>query len=613
MCGITFICDKLGSETAVRYALTSIEQLQNRGYDSYGISYYDATTSSYISRKHVPATNELFQDFRLQNNNHKSNYCMAHTRWATHGGVNIQNTHPHTSNKKLFTLIHNGIIENFSELKKFCLEKGFEFHSETDSEVIVNLIEYFYGEFKNIKESIRHTLSLCEGTYGLVIQFTEEPGTTYFIRKGSPLLIGENSEHTFLCSEAAGFMNSVDNYLLIPEMQIYTIDASGYCNLKSNDCIQVQHHKEINTLTPAPYPHWTLKEIMEQDESLLRAINYGARINSQRVVFGGLFELIPFLQQIENIILIGCGTSLHACQIGSLWIRTNRVIPHVYAIDAAEFQEDNIPVKGQTLLIVVSQSGETMDVKRVLNMVKDRDIYTLGIVNTVSSLIARETHCGIYMNAGREVGVASTKSFTSSLLIIRLLSLFILENLRMSKPNSHVIYKNIDILSEQIRELNKDMLKPFNKELLENISKDNLFILGKNTMEFIAKEIALKMKEICYIHAEGYSGSALKHGPFALLYPGFPVILIIHQSHKEKMINVYQEIKSRGAYVLVISDIDLSELDIKPDYCIHVPKNDDFQEIVDTVALQHLCYQVSLFRGINPDTPRNLAKVVTVE
>jgi glucosamine--fructose-6-phosphate aminotransferase (isomerizing) len=348
---------------------------------------------------------------------------------------------------------------------------------------------------------------------------------------------------------------------------------------------------------------------------------------------------------------VGCGTSLHACQIGAFYLKEYPLgnVNHIHTYDAAEFSVSDIPKKGKTLIIMISQSGETMDLHRIMPFVKERGCITMGIINVVDSLIAREVDCGIYMNAGRENAVASTKSFTSSLMILKLFSIwfyqeFCLSELFNTPPLIYDVKKqnvlgkfnsvcqNIRNVIEQVGKLN-DIYKynneypfndnyPFNEcdtelynseskitlDMLNKLNKENLFILGKGRMESIAKEAALKLKEICYIHAEAYSGSALKHGPFALLTEGFPVIFLIDNENKDKMLNAYQEVKSRKAYCLVIS-----ELELPISHYIKIPENGVLQEMLYIVVLQHICYSISQLRGINPDTPRNLAKVVTVE
>jgi glucosamine--fructose-6-phosphate aminotransferase (isomerizing) len=442
-----------------------------------------------------------------------------------------------------------------------------------------------------------------------------------------------------------------NNDLIIFSQQdgIKTTSAAS-ASLKKMMC-----HNEAIVLSPAPYNHWTLKEIHEQKDTLLRATNNGARIHLNKIKLGGVDMLRDYIREIETIVLVGCGTSLHACQIGVFYLKKFQQlgygnVNHICSYDAAEFSALDIPKKGKTLVIMISQSGETMDLHRILPFVKERGCLTMGIINVVDSLIAREVDCGIYMNAGRENAVASTKSFTSSLMILKLFSIWFYQEICISDTFTHIdskkhntnnilggeftsVCQNIRNVVEQVGKLNEiykyNCDYPFNDDypfnecdktiynnnerftMLTCLNKENLFILGKGRMECIAKEAALKLKEICYIHAEAYSGSALKHGPFALLTEGFPVIFLIDKENKDKMWNAYQEVKSRRAYCLVISELDLPS--VPAEQLIKIPENGELQEILYMVTLQHICYSLSQLRGINPDTPRNLAKVVTVE
>ena len=649
MCGISVVLSK--KNNSINMVINSLKQLQNRGYDSFGIGTF--INDKMLVKKQVGIseqenanrekieTNEniidkdinkdIFDLFCVKINGWKSNLAIGHTRWATHGGVNIDNSHPHISNNGEICLVHNGIIENYVELKNLLLEKQFTFYSETDSEIIVNLIEYFYKENEenhkkenneinsdfitsNIVKSIKQTINKLEGTYGLAIMFSKFQDNIYVVRNGSPILIGENDEYIMATSEASGFVNQIKNYYAIDNDNIVTLSLTkGIINNTNMDIIENKNF-ELE-LTPAPYDHWTLKEIMEQPKSLLRSTNNGARIHNNSIKLGGLEYLKMHIHTTENIIFLGCGTSLNACEIGSLFIKSTKCINYVSCFDAAEFCLNDLPLNGKTLLVMCTQSGETKDLHRVLGLIKEETkIITMGIVNVVDSLIAREVDCGIYMNAGREVAVASTKSFTSTLMLLRLFSFWILENCRknyISNPNT---YNNLRKITDQVNSIliNRDTLIQNNH--LTMINKQNIFILGKDKMKYIANEMALKMKEICYIHAEGYSAAALKHGPFALLQEGFPVILLMNKENESKMLNVYKEIESRKANILVISEINnLETLGISKENTIIVPENKDLQEIIYIVVLQLLCYKLALLRNINPDKPRNLAKVVTVE
>jgi glucosamine--fructose-6-phosphate aminotransferase (isomerizing) len=438
-------------------------------------------------------------------------------------------------------------------------------------------------------------------------------------------------------SEVSGFVNQMKHYYTLTNNDLICFSLKeGIKSKKTQQLKKMECRNENIVLTPAPYPHWTLKEIHEQKDSLLRATNNGGRIFLNKIKLGGIGIVRDYIREIENILLIGCGTSLHACQIGAFYLKKYHcgIVNHISVFDAAEFTPSDIPKRGKSLVIMISQSGETMDLHRVLPFVKERGCLTMGIINVVDSLIAREVDCGIYMNAGRENAVASTKSFTSSLMILKMFSLWFYQEFMISESlvfpsspsnsQSHLlreyepICNNIRNIIEQVGTLNSFSAtnELFTPTMLDRLNQENMFILGKGKMECVAKEAALKLKEICYIHAEAYSGSALKHGPFALLKEGFPVIFLIDKENKDKMMNAYQEVKSRKAYCLVISELPLFTNDVDVDIennFIRIPENGDIQEILYMVVLQHLCYSISQRRGINPDNPRNLAKVVTVE
>ena len=627
MCGISVVICKNKTTTinnSIQLLLDSLGQLQNRGYDSFGVSCINTNTNHKFHIHKKACINQIedhFNSFSNELQDITANISIGHTRWATHGIISEANAHPHLSYSGKICLVHNGIIENYKLLKQELLEKGVVFTSDTDSEVIVNLIDFYFNVEKiDIETAITTAVDRLEGTYGLAIQCIDAPSSVYIIRNGSPIIVGENENYIMATSEASGFVNQMSNYYVVENNDLVVL--SLYDGIKTH----IKYHSVKNSImeydiTPDPYNHWTLKEIMQQSVSLLNAVNNGGRVVNNKIRLGGLDYIIQHLTTITSIIFVGCGTSLNASHIGRIYMKSLLLVNNVQCFDAAEFEISDIPLSGKTLLVMCSQSGETKDLHRVIQLTKDHpDILTMGIINVVDSLIAREVNCGVYMNAGREVAVASTKSFTSSVLIFKLFSLWYFQNKNrqinndndFNEINQHIEkIQNIRNISEQVSSINNKINRLINETHISLLNYENVFILGKGKMEHIAKEIALKMKEICYIHAEGYSGSALKHGPFALLTPGFPVILLIDKDNEDKMWNVYKEIQSREANILVISELNNLEID-KTKYII-VPENTDLQEILFAVVLQHICYRLAVKREINPDKPRNLAKVVTVE
>ena len=645
MCGITlFISKQENKENAVTNVINSLYQLQNRGYDSFGLSYYDKSENVYKVYKksnywNIGQEQDLFEYFKENTKEIESNICIGHSRWATHGKINDINAHPHHSNKNLFLCVHNGIIENYYEIKEFLKKQNYTFYSETDTEVIINLIEYFYNideednENKKIEKSIYKAVEQLKGTYGLIIFNNIVPDEIYIIKNGSPLLISENENIISATSELCGFNNQVKNFMEIDNKSLVVLSLKNGIKLYSEKKeISISDEITENYLTQqlGIYRHYTQKEIMEQENTLLLSLNNGARISNNSINLGGLNYLKSCINDIKHIIFLGCGSSYYASQIGVQYIKEitynndNIGELNVWCYDGGEFNEKDIPNNGKCLFIFISQSGETMDLIKHIPYLKTKTHKTMGIINVIDSTLAKEVDGGIYMNVGREVAVASTKSFNSSILLLKLFSLWLLQEKSINKLENN---KSTELITQQIIEINNMVyqVKYINQNIdlifdninLDYLNSEHMFVLGKGKSEYLAKECALKLKEICYIHGEGYSGTSLKHGPLALIQTSFPIIMIITMENYEKMINVYKEVHSRGAYIIIISCINkpLLECIINNENTkyINLPQNSYISEINIMVLLQHLCYKVACFREINPDKPKNLAKVVTVE
>ena len=601
MCGIIAILSK---KDIIKEIICALYQLQNRGYDSVGIGYINDNN---IFIKKYASTNTSDSLDKLKNNskNTNSNCVIGHTRWATHGPKTKINAHPHYSMNKKIYLVHNGIIENYSELKQCLIDEEYIFYSQTDTEVIANLIEYYYID-NSIEVAIKKTTQRLSGTYGLCIMCSDKLNKIYVIRKGSPLLVGKNECSVIVTSEVSGFNNLVNNYIVIDNNDLVVLEKNTYTTNKSYK-ENIVNHSDLS-LSCKPYKHWMIKEIYEQENTILRTINNGGRIKDNHISLGGLYNSRDLLKNVTNIILLGCGTSYFACMIGKIYFQNFNVFDSIQYLDGSDFTDKDIPRNGVTLLILCSQSGETKDLHRCLEIGSNKNCIMLGVVNVVDSLIAREVHCGVYLNACREVSVASTKSFTSMCLVLSLISIWFYQ-LKVTRQNTNIIrnIKNIQCLSKQIG-VTLDICKTELLKYLYKLDKRSMFILGRGKMEAVSREGSLKIKEVSYIHAEGYSTSSLKHGPFALLEVGFPVILVIDTTNKYFGLNAYEEIKSRGAFILVITEIEDLEVNEK----IVVPYNKDYQEIINVVVFQYLAYLLSIKKRINPDKPRNLAKVVTV-
>ena len=590
------------------HLLDGLKQLQNRGYDSAGIALM-ANAAFYI-KKYASTEQSALDKLQHDIQQHSSKIGIGHTRWATHGPKTDINSHPHISYGGNFALVHNGIIENYAQLKKELEIKSIYSISDTDSEIIVNLIEYYYHMHKNIDIAIKTAISRLQGTWGLVIMSIFE-NTLYCTRQGSPLLISINNNMALIASEQSAFCNKTINYISLNNHDICKV------YLKDNKiAISTQYvYKTIpvtstlSALTPDPYHYWTEKEIYEQKDSCLRAISLGGRLLSNDMVkLGGLENHKSQLLQLDNLILLGCGTSYFAGMCGKIYFKDMCDFDSIQLIDGAEFELNDVSKRGKTGLILLSQSGETKDLHRCLELCVDIDVITIGIINVVDSLIAREVDCGLYLNAGREVGVASTKSFTSQVILLSMMAIWFaqIKNINLSKRIKYI---------RDLRRLHFDVETVLTNIQMEQIitifeNHNNCFVLGKGFGQAIAYEGALKIKEISYIHAEGYSSSSLKHGPFALLKKDYPVILIAPQNKFfSKNMNVYEEIKSRYATIILITD----NYDIDLPYTINIPQNDSYGDLLCVIPLQLLALKLSISRGFNPDMPRNLAKVVTVE
>lgn len=617
MCGIFGIVIN-GPNDIYNLIINGLEQLQNRGYDSAGLAVIENEAfqvHKYASTSVQDALVKL-KSLNLEVCKEDINIGIGHNRWATHGVKNDTNSHPHLSNNQKFVIVHNGIIENYNELKEQLIKNGYIFYSQTDTEVIINLIEYNYTFSKNIFISIQKTICELRGTYGLLIYSLYEPSKLFCVRNGSPLLIGQNEDRVIITSEQSGFCNMVSNYITLQNDDICIID-------KQLDKIKVitthkYTKKNISLMatekSPHPYAHWTLKEINEQPTTVINAINKGGRIKNQsEVKLGGLERNIDTLKNVNNIIILGCGTSYFAGLYGMYFFKQICNFNTVQVFDGAELQDYDIPKIGNTAFILISQSGETKDLHRCIEIAKNNNIPTIGIINVVDSLIAREVDCGIYCNAGKEVGVASTKAFTSQVICLSMAAIWFSKVQNINEKKREKMIFDLHNLSKDIQ-ITIDGCKDFVMEIAEKMCETtNLFVLGKGSDECIAREGSLKIKEISYIHSEGYSTSSLKHGPFSLLDDMFPVIILnLDSVHCAKTLNCYQEVKSRDSPIIFITNDTNVETYVSSDI-IYVPENKTYASLLGLIPIQLLSYYLSINKGINPDKPKNLAKVVTVE
>lgn len=591
MCGIVACVAHSG---AIDIVLNGLKVIQNRGYDSMGISYIQGSqlkTVKYASRLTVPA----FELLRSSLPFIKSTIVIGHTRWATHGGKTNENAHPHTDYSNRISLVHNGIIENFAELKKELLNEGYSFKSETDTEVVAVMIGKYMDTGLSTEDAIRVSVGRLEGTWALVIMNNKN---VWLTRHGSPLLIGKTSDNSVIVgSEKSVFTSDVSEYVSVSQSAIVKIstESSDIEILDLQGSLHLYKHLQNETSFLGDFKHWMLKEICEQPETLMRCVNYGGRFTDKTIKLGGLESLSEKLREINNILLVGCGTSYHSALWASYLYRKSEHFDIVVAIEASDFDYNYVPRSGKTAVILISQSGETRDVYNCLNLAKSIGLSTIGVVNVVDSMIARETDCGVYLNCGRENAVASTKSFTAQCVVLTLILGWWTQNNNQAFSNKIIddFYVFVDTV-KSIIDKRKDV-KVWCHNLLKN-KFNSILLLGRNSAEAVAREGALKIKEVSYLHAEGLSASSLKHGTIALIESGFPVIFVYDKDNKKNE-STKAELLARDCSLQLL-ETDSSNL---------------FSELSIAIQLQLVAYYLAVQKGYNPDFPRNLAKVVTVD
>ncbi|CAN0313307.1 unnamed protein product [Pylaiella littoralis] len=609
--------------------LEGLAVLRNRGYDSAGMataSDNGLMVSKYASRG---SNNDSFELLEEHSKNHAGHRVgIAHTRWATHGGKTDQNAHPHTDYTGRIALVHNGTVNNAHVLRTQLEDQGIVFKSETDTEVIAHMVglEMDSDPSMDLKSALAKTVAQLDGTWGLAVIANDKPEELVVACNGSPLVIGMGTDHIYVASETAAFNRHTKNFIAMQDGEIAVITPTE-CSLdKARIELAPDHGVESS---PAPHAHWTLYEALQQPMAIARALAFGGRMtDNSKVVLGGLDRNADKLATIRNLMFAACGTSLYASQYGAKLIRDLGAVDSCSAHDAAELRVQDIP-KSHGGIIAVSQSGETRDTLKALKAAEMMGIPRLSVVNVVGSAIARETKMGVYLNAGRETAVASTKAFTTQVTVLALIALWFrqVREGEASSPDDiidmHVMDKTKLLedlqrlpisfgMAMSVRAKCQKVAKRLHK-------KSHCFVLGKGYGEPVAMEGALKLKEMAYIHAEGYSGGALKHGPFALIEGedgengSTPVImLILDDEHAHQMRTAGMEVKARGADVIVITDKPaLAEgLDSDP---IVIPSNDRLTALIGVLPLQLIAYELALLKGINPDTPRNLAKAVTTD
>ena len=599
MCGIV---GYIGDKNCVPILLKSLKKLEYRGYDSSGLCISDGKKLISLKRKGKISELENLPQINLLS----GNMGIAHTRWATHGEPNEVNAHPHLDCSGQIAIVHNGIIENYSPLKKILQEEGHKIISETDSEIIAHLIEKFYSG--NLEEAVIKTLRLIEGTFGIVVINSGE-NKLIAARKGSPLIIGIGQDEMFIASDVPAVLEHTKKVIYLQDNEIAVISKDNYSIKNINgDIINAVVHDiqwSIDQLEKGDFKHFMLKEIFEQPETIENVLR--GRINENQIKL----SLDVDLNLIRRIILTACGTSWHSSLIGKYLIESIAGIPA--EVDyASEFRYRNPLINENDLLVVISQSGETADTLAALREAKLKSAKTLGIVNVVGSTIAREVDSGIFLHAGPEIGVASTKAFTSQVTALLLFSLYLRQKkgLKLDEKMLDEIKKIPDKIRKILEQKNKI------EELAKKFSDSRNFLYFGRGVNFpVALEGALKLKEISYIHAEGYPAAEMKHGPIALVDKSMPTIFLATKNFlSSKIMNNIQEIKARNGIIIAITNEDETEVKSLADYIIEVPETiEELSPILNILPLQLFAYYIADLKGLDVDKPRNLAKSVTVE
>lgn len=617
MCGIV---GYTGFQDAYEIVINGLRRLEYRGYDSAGIV-LDKEGNAFEVAKTKGKVDDLVAI--SENLKGKSHVGMGHTRWATHGVPSDRNSHPHVSNNGKIALVHNGIIENYDTIKTMLTEKGFTFKSETDTEVLVNLIQYFMDTNADIDfaTAVRYALNEVYGAYAITVMHDDFPGQLIVGRLGSPLAIGLGDKEYFIASDASPFVEFTKEAIYLEEGHMATISLENGVDIRSikdNSKIEpaVQELKlNLEQIEKGGYEHFMLKEIFEQPKSIHDTMRGRLLVDEGIIKMAGIWDNLERINQANRIIIIACGTSWHAGLIGEYLIEEFARIP-VEVEYASEFRYRNPIITNKDIVIAISQSGETADTMAAIKMAKEKGAFVYGICNVVDSSIARFSDAGSYTHAGPEIGVASTKAFTAQLTILSLIALKLgKHNGNLSNAEFMRLITELDLIPKKVEEVLAST-----HELTQTIAKDfvnaqNFLYLGRGYNFPAALEGALKLKEISYIHAEGYPAAEMKHGPIALIDKNMPIAIIApKKGHYDKIVSNVQEIKARKGKVIAVvnkGDVQVAEM---ADYVIEIPETSEcFSPIVASVPLQLLAYYIAVYRGANVDQPRNLAKSVTVE
>lgn len=613
MCGIVAY---IGHREAYPIIIKGLKRLEYRGYDSAGVALLTAEKNLNIYKKSGKVSD--LENETSGKDTHAST-GMGHTRWATHGAPNDRNAHPHLSQNGEFAIIHNGIIENYASLKKALQERGHEFKSDTDTEVLVHLIEEVHSKNQvSLEEAVRMSLTQVVGAYAIVILSKSNPNYLIGARKGSPMVVGVGENEHFIASDATPIVEYTRNVVYLNDGEIVIIDNNKLTVKTIDNTVKTPYIQELEinleSIEKGGFEHFMLKEIYEQPRSILDSFRGRTHINEGNIAMAGVDLFEDKLKNIKRILIVGCGTSWHAGLVGEYLFEDFARIP-VEVEYASEFRYRNPVIDETDFVIAISQSGETADTLAALELAKSKGATIFGICNVVGSSIPRFTDAGAYTHAGPEIGVASTKAFTAQVTALLLMSLSVAQKRgTISTQRLRELLIELETIPSKVEEALKldDSIKVIAEEFKDS---RNALYLGRGYGFPIALEGALKLKEISYIHAEGYPAAEMKHGPIALIDEEMPVVVIATQhSNYEKVISNIQEVRARKGKVIAIATEGDEHIQQQADHVIYIPHCEEAMlPLVASVPLQLLSYHIAVLRGCNVDQPRNLAKSVTVE
>jgi glucosamine--fructose-6-phosphate aminotransferase (isomerizing) len=608
MCGIVAY---IGQREATPILLEGLKRLDYRGYDSAGIAVIKR--GGLVIRRAVGRIAEL--ERKVDGHLDGARIGMAHTRWATHGAPTEQNAHPHCDGSGKLALIHNGIIENYRVLKTFLEQQGVEFKSQTDTEVLAKLIGHFYEG--RLEDAVRKALREVRGTFGIAVLHADEPDVIVAARRGSPLIVGIGKDEFLVASDAAAIVPHTAQVIYLADNEVAVVSRGNFRTTTLDAAPVTKEVEEIEwtleQLELGGYQHFMLKEIFEQPEALRNCLRGRIDMEGGRVVLGGLTSVSRELIKTKRIVLTACGTAWHAGLIGEYLIEELARIPCETEY-ASEFRYRNAIVEDGTVVVAISQSGETIDTLAALREGRERGALVLGIVNSVGSTIARETDAGVYLHVGPEIGVASTKAFAGQVTVLALLAAFLGRRRHLGHAECHNYLEALQRIPEAI-ERALELSEQTRQIAGEFVDTENWLYLGRGVQYPVALEGALKLKEISYIHAEGLPAAEMKHGPIALINENMPVVVLApHGLWYEKIIGNIEEVRSRGGRVIAVATEGDHEIRSVAEHVLYVPDVPELlAPLVTVIPLQLLAYHAAVARSCDVDKPRNLAKAVTVE